>query len=275
MIHSFTSILILLASSLSLAVESPKRIVSLNPALTEVLFAMGLGARVVGTTEFSDEPTEAKKIPRVGSYTAPSIEKILVLKPDLVVTSSEGVDTYTSLIKRAGVRIEIFPSRHLDDYPALLNRLGEIFGSQETAQRLISEWKSNWQTIQDGYMQQPEKSAMVEVDHEPLIVAGGDTFLSEVLKKCRIRNSFSDLKGYPRLNLESLKGRIIDVLIVFIMSSTSENQFQDIKSKWAKNPLTRDKPLLRADPNSLSRLGPRLPKAAELLCSEIREGLRK
>src|SRR5262245_32125019 len=96
--------------------NAPSRIVSLAPALTEFLFAVGAGDRVVGVTAFCDYPEEARKLPKVGGYTTPSVEAILALRPDLVLVSPASGNRDSALsLRQAGLRVEVVPAETLDE----------------------------------------------------------------------------------------------------------------------------------------------------------------
>ena len=242
----------------------PLRVISLSPAITEVLFALEVGPSVVGVSEFSDFPDAAAKIPRVGDYTAPSIEKIVALKPDLVIFAQEGVDTITTEMQLARIPKLAVNMRTLGDYAPAVQTIAARF--QKSPDALIKAFKD---TISQLKSQQSHHRVLIQVEHNPLIAAGGDTFLSELVLKCGSANVVADLKGYPRLNVESL-AKLRPSLIVLTAQMKNPKVAEDIRAFWREQKLTREPQVLVFDPDLLSRLGPRLPKNALSLCERLK-----
>ncbi len=241
---------------------SPNRIVSLNPTLTEILFELDLGDDIVGTTEYSDYPDAAKKIPRVGSYARPQIEKIVELKPTRILTFKEGDPSYVESLKKTKLTLSVFESRSLGDFEIIVNNLAELFNRRAQAQTLIKINKAYWSQVKKINL---NKKILIEVDHEPLFVAGSDTFISEGLFKCGLYNVFSDLKGYKQVQQESLNDKKPDIILVL-----SASGFKASEDYWHSNPLTRTATIRVGDPDTMSRLSPRFSKSIYDFCKGLK-----
>ena len=246
---------------------APKKIVTLNPSLTETLFELGLGSSIVGTVDASDFPEAAKKIERIGSYGRPNVEKIIKLKPDVVLTFKEGIDRITPTLKRANIRLLIFESRSAKDYPEMVKTLGQEFGLIAKAEEHLKKWHAEWQVP-------PAKNAngkvLLQLEGTPLIVAGGDSFLTEILNRCGFSNAFGDHKGYPTISKEAVSAKKVDFIAV-LMENVTDQTRESIQKNWASSPLTRNISVVFYDSHRLSRLGPGLPGEARKFCQALKE----
>lgn len=257
---SFFLVLHYTESSLS---DTPKRVISLSPLITEVLFSLGVNETIVGTSDYSNHPQAAKDIPRIGSYVRPNVEKIVHLKPDLAIGNNEGVDRVSRSLEQAGIPLLVVNSRRLSDYPVMLRTLGERFQAQQASQKVIRKWETEWQRV-PRLKKQP--NVLIQIDHQPLIVAGRETFLDEVLQRCGAKNVANFIKGYPRLNVESLMDKKVDAVVVIGVPGAD---LETIKKYWAKLPVSKASKVFSIEPDSISRLGPRLPSATGKLCRQL------
>jgi len=251
--------------SLAFAAGKDFRIVSLNPALTEILFALDLGKQIIGTTTFSDFPAEAKKIPHVGSYLKPNIEKIISLKPTQVLVFKEGDPTIKDALEKARIPLTVFDDLTIAGFPKLVKTLGHSYGKEDEAERLVHAWDDQ---IDQLTKLKISKKFMVQVDHNPIFVAGANTFLSEIFEKCGLRNVFSNVDGFKRVSEETVMNHKPDIIIVVGQLHESIN-FYDVKKFWGSNPSLNSTYVLAAPADTLSRLGPRLPEATLQICKQI------
>lgn len=254
---------------ISFVFASSERIVSLNPTLTEILFSMDLGKNIVGTTTFSNFPEEASQIKTIGSYAKPQLEKIIELKPTHVLAFIEGDPEIVAGLKKAKMPLHAFPSRALDDYPKLITALGDLFQKQLVARKLNEDWSENWNEINKINL---NKSIIIQVDHDPIFIAGGDSFLSESFNRCGLKNVFESTKGYKTIQSEALKN-LNPSVVLFVGNIPNTNLITEIKTHWKNNPLSRGVPVFVGNADILSRLGPRLPLGVLNFCKEIQSGL--
>lgn len=240
------------------------RIVSLNPTLTEILFELGEGGSIVGTTQFSDYPEAAKKIKRVGTYLRPQIEKIVELKPTHVIAYNEGDPSYVDSLKKANVPLFIFESRKLEQYEQVITKLSQMFKSSK-GKSLIKKYNTDLAKIIKNKI---NKKVLIQVDQNPLIVAGGNTFISQGFEKCGLKNVFQKLDGFKQIQMEAIKENQPDIILILGQLSKGSN-FDTVKEFWRNNPLTKNAKFVWGDPDTLSRLSPRFTNAIYKVCSEL------
>lgn len=263
----FSFLILSLISSPNLHAEEI-RIVSLSPAITEVLFELGLDSKIVGTSSFSDFPEAAKKIPTVGSYLKPSIEKIIRLNPTYVLVFKEGDPSIAESLKNAKLNFIVLESRSLEDFEKMISLLGKTFDVDKKSKTVLDLWKSQWSLL--STLPKANKKIMIQVDHNPIFIAGADTFISKALEKCGLHNSFNNLEGYKKIQLESVLNRKPEVILVVGMLNRADS-FNEAKTFWTNNPITKNSSVLKADGDSMSRLSTRLPGAVIKTCSEIKK----
>ncbi|MES2769444.1 MAG: helical backbone metal receptor [Bdellovibrionota bacterium] len=243
------------------------RIVSLSPAITEVLFDLGLQKNIVGTSSFSNYPEEAKKIPSVGSYLSPSIEKIIRLNPTHVLAFKEGDPSIGESLDKAKLNTIVLESRSLDDFENMLKELGALFKVEKKSQEIISLWKTQWSKLEN--VPRSKEKLMIQVDQSPIYIAGNDTFISRAFEKCGFRNTFDNLDGYKKIQLEAVMNRKPEIILVVGMIDQSGN-FNTVKEFWKSNPVTKNARIIQGDGDILSRLSPRFPKEVIKICSQLK-----
>lgn len=243
------------------------RIVSLSPAITEILFELGLGKNIVGTTSFSNFPEEAKQLPIIGSYLQPSIEKIIRLAPTHVLVFKEGDPSIEESLKKANLNYTILNSRTLEDYEEILRRLGKLFNVQKKSDELLDQWKAQWAKLSE--VPRTHEKILIQVDHMPIYVAGKDTFISKAFEKCALKNVFANLDGYKKVQLETVLNRKPQIIIVVGMLNNMSD-FTTIRSFWRENPVTKEAKIIQGDGDALGRLSPRFPSEVIKVCSQIK-----
>ncbi|MDL2229223.1 cobalamin-binding protein [Treponema sp. OttesenSCG-928-L16] len=245
--------------------EPPRRIVSLNPAVTEVLFAIGAGDRLVGVTEFCNYPPEALKITKVGGFSGAtvSVEQIAVLVPDLVLASAEMHERIVRLLEAVNIRVFTVEPRTIEEVYAVIDRLGHICGQPEGAGEVISGMKEKIRLAQERRRGRETPSVFWEVWDEPLMSAGGSTFISEALSLGGGRNIFSDMKEHwPQVSLEQVILRRPDWIMTVsdrMGAASPENLAK--RTGWSSLPALRNGRIAVIESDTIYRWGPRLADA--------------
>jgi len=207
----------------------PKRIVSLAPAMTETLYSLGLGGRIVGVTNVCDRPAEARNKQKIGGMANPSLEAIVALKPDMVVMNREG--NPKELVERLaglGIKTYVFTATRLDELPAAFRKMGEALGAREAAERLAGRIESAIKTPR-GLKQLHNGSvggekALFVIWPSPLIVAGPGTILDDAMKIRGLSNIAAEAKApYPVISLETVIGRRPDLIIIGASGNEMKN----------------------------------------------------
>ena len=241
------------------------RVVSLSPATTEMLFDLQLGHLIVGTTQYSDYPKEALKIKRIGPYQRPNLEMLLALKPTLVIAVSEGVDTISSTLKKAKIPIIVLNTRSLLDFEENIKILSKTFDVESRGENLIKKWRSHWKRIPSL---KKRIEVIIQVDQNPLILAGKETHLNEVIEKCGALNVFQE-KGYKKVSREGLVNLKPDKILTFTNLDKMMTKLKII-DYWKSYPLFKSVPVQFFDPDGISRLAFRLSNIASQICRKIR-----
>jgi iron complex transport system substrate-binding protein len=196
----------------------PQRIVSLVPALTEMLFAIGAGPRVVGVSSFDEFPPDVAKLPRVGALIDPDTERILSLRPELVIVYGSQ-DEQQAQFERAGIRT--FSYRH-GGVPVVLetiSALGKVTGQAEQAAAVVSSLRARLDAIRKRVAGRPRPSVMLVFERQPktlreIYASGGVGFLNEILEIAGGRNVFADTRSESvQPSTETIIARAPDIII--------------------------------------------------------------
>ena len=196
------------------AASSPHRVVTLAPNLTEIVFALGAGDRLVGVSEYSDYPDAARSIPRVGGLEVDP-EKVAALRPDLVLAVAEGnAQGAVRSLQAAGLPVTVTPSGSLDAVLESIRLVAERLGRPEAGRRLVDELSKRREAVRRKAEGRPQPRALLLVWPDPPQAAGGQTFLNDVLTEAGARNLVGDRSGWPVLSKEYVATAPIDLLVV-------------------------------------------------------------
>jgi len=245
----------------------PTRIVSLNPSITEILFALNAGDSVIGVTEFCTWPPEAQNLPRVGGFSGATvnIEAIAEMRPDLVLVSSEMHFRVVSLLERLGVKTAAFEPHTFSEVYETIREIGALTGHGSEAEAVVSGMQAKIDEVSRDTFRVTEKDMRPGVFWElwsaPLQTCGKDSLINEVITLAGGRSIFDDLPGqWPQVSPEEVVLRQPD----WIMAASDLPLTLDaLRSRplWNTIPAVRHGrlALLPADP--IQRWGPRLADA--------------
>ncbi|MDH4133982.1 MAG: cobalamin-binding protein [Gammaproteobacteria bacterium] len=256
--------------------QPAQRIVSLAPHITELLFAAGAGGKIVGAVEYSDYPPPARAIPRVGNYNRLDIERLLTLKPDLVVGWAGG-NLATDLERLGTLDIPLFISdpHRLDDVASDIERLGRLAGSTATAQRAAQAFRTRRAALQQRYNGRPPVRLFYQVWNQPLMTVNGEQVISDVIRLCGGVNVFAELKTLaPTINVEAVLEKNPEVIVASGMAEERPEWLDD----WRRYPLLRAVQrdnLFFIPPDLLHRHTPRLLDGAEQMCRALDTARRR
>lgn len=241
----------------------PARIVSLVPSWTETLFALGAGDAVVGVTEFCVHPAEqVARVARVGGTKNPDLPAIAALRPDLVIANKEeNRERDVERLEAAGLRVFVTYARGVAEAVRELRALGRIVARAAAADAIGAEVESLLAELA-GRARAPRPRAVALVWRDPLMVVGGDTFASDLLRCAGAQNPFAIAGGgrYPRIERRALEAAAPDVLLL----PTEPYHFEESDRREL---LELDCPAARAgrihilEGELLSWYGPRMPRA--------------
>lgn len=227
------------------------RIVSLAPSLTEILFAIGAGERVVGVTSLCDYPPEARNKAIIGDVNV-NIEKILVLKPDLIVADASLNRASIDILKGRAFRVAVFESGRIDDVPTTVARLGDILRCRERADAVVAELRGAIKAVEakSGARKERRRTVIFEVCALPIFVAGPGSHIDDALKICGAENGGKDLPAnWSNLNWESYLARDPDVVI---LCHNLRDQAEK-RAGWANLKAVKNNCVVEIDPDIFSR----------------------
>jgi iron complex transport system substrate-binding protein len=244
-----------------------ERIVSLAPSITECLYALGAGDRVKGVTDYCNYPPEARLKPHVGGMINPSIEAVVGLEPDLVVMSMEGNvrDDFRRLTS-FGTPVFVSNPRTLGGIYTSLRALGALSGRETTADTLIAGLQLRERAIRSAAVQSPPVHVLLLVSLQPLMCAGSNTFIDELLRAAGGTNLAALARGtYPSYSRENV---IADNPQVIVMTSDLLPGGTGVTSlfpEWSAVDAVRNNRVFSLDADLVSRPGPRALNALERL----------
>jgi iron complex transport system substrate-binding protein len=241
----------------------PERIVSLSPAATEILFAIGAGPKVVAGTEFDTYPEEAKKLPRIGGFTPQSIniESILAHKPDLVVAAPQ--KDVIAALEKFGIPVVALDPKGVDDVWENIELLGTLTGCEAKATELTRVAALTWQVKQEVKGQsKPLPTVLFVLADEPLITSGNGTFIDEIITTVGGKNVFADEKvSWPEVSDEQVLARGADVIICVEHTGGDGSVVPGRLQKrpgWDKLKAVKEGKVYAVDADLITRPGPRL-----------------
>lgn len=248
--------------------EDPARIVSLAPSITEMLYELGLGDRVVGVTSFCDYPSqmleevEAGEVETIGSIVDPNIEKIVEVDPDLVVAANINPREDVERLQELGLKVAGFAPIDLDSTFSVMERTGKLTGFQQEANEVIDSMQSRLEQIEALVAEQEERPAVFyEIWNDPLQTAGSGTFIDDIIRTAGGHNLGAEAgEGWPQFSLETLIMEDPEVYVSTPHSAEADVSVESIKERDHFDALTavQEGRVHLVDQDKLSRPGPRV-----------------
>ena len=254
-----------------------RRLVSLAPNVTELLFAIGAGEQVVGIDNYSDQPAgRVERLPRVGSDYEPSLEKIVGLAPDLVLLSRSANRRETAnALERLGVPAFITETPAVADMPRTLRDLGKLTGHAAEAEAQLSRLQAGFAAVRARVAGQPRPRVLVVVWPEPLYVAGSQTFTHDLIEVAGGQNVAADAKGYATFPLERVLALAPEIIVLptHAASGTGDAAAVSYWSRWPSLPAVRNHRIYAIEDAIVSRPGARLVEGAQRLAALLHPGV--
>lgn len=250
----------------------PRRIVSLVPVATEILFELGEGARIVGRSRFDDQPPEALEVPSVGDAIRPSMEAILLREPDLVILVG-GSDNAAAVreLSDLGVPHLVVRFNTLGDLETNVHRLGRLVGRERAAARLWSRIDSELESVRSAVREFGRPRVYYDLGYPPAFTIGAGSYLDSLIAIAGGSNVFHDLDvPAPRVSLEAILVRDPDVVIRPVADGGEAPMPQpDSRPGWEHLRAVKTGSVVEVPGNLLHRLGPRVGEAAWALARAL------
>jgi iron complex transport system substrate-binding protein len=272
MIGRFARILACCALALaSAAAASPaRRIVSLSPHATELLFAAGAGEFVVGALDYSNYPEAAKAIPRVGDNRGLDLERIASLHPDLVVAWPYGYGSgQLEALRALGYRLEISDPHSFAEIAADIERLGRLAGTEATATKSAAAMRERVAALRSRYAARAPLAVFYEIWSQPLYTLNGQHLVSRAIELCGGRNVFAKLPVVaPTVSVEAVLAANPEVIVTATDDGMRPGWLDDWK-RWPALAAVRANGFIVLDAEQMNRASPRMLDAVTRMCEDM------
>jgi iron complex transport system substrate-binding protein len=252
----------------------PRRIISLAPSLTEILYALGAGDAVVGVTDYATYPPEVEAKPSVGGGINPNLEVIVALKPDLIFVSADANrwDTITQLEQ---LQISVFGVKPIgvEGVFESIQKVGEVVGRRQQAETLIAEMRRRMAAVSEKVNGLSRPKVLYAVWIDPLIVAGRGTVIDGLIDVAGGANVVRT-SGFSRYSLEQILVHEPDVIVLALDGGVPEDQ--EVLRRlpgWKEMRAVREEAVRVIDANLINRPGPRIVEATEVLAGHLHPGV--
>lgn len=247
-----------------------RRIVSLAPHITELLFDIDAGDAIVAATEYSDYPEAAKHLPRVGGLAGIDLERIVALKPDLVIAWQSGTSrAQLEALSRLGIPVFRSEPHTLADVATTLERLGALTGHSREASAQAGDFRRKVAALRDSYASRPPVRVFYQVWNNPLMTIGGSHLITHVIELCGGRNVFASVAMLaPTIDVEAVVAADPQLIVTAAENGKVRNDIA-LWSRWTSVSAVRHHRYLFLDPALITRHTPRILVGSEALCRAI------
>ena len=250
------------------------RVVSLAPHLTEIAYAAGAGKALVGTVEYSDYPEAARSLPRVGDGWRVDFERVLALRPDVVLAWSSGTPRAT-IERLQALRLKVVggPTYRFGEVRAALRKVGDLAGPRATAEPVAARFDADVRRLRQQHAGSLPVTVFVQIDDEPLFTVSGRHVISEVVELCGGRNVLADLPQIaPQIDAEAVLARDPQVIL------STDDTIADPRAQWLRWPqlaAVRHGTIYAMPSDTVARASPRLVKGVESVCGALDDARRR
>jgi iron complex transport system substrate-binding protein len=267
--HAAVSVTDDVGASITLA-RVPQRIVSLAPGATEMLFAAGAGGRVIATVEYSNDPPEARLVPRIGDAAAIDMERLVALHADIVIVWPQGGNpAQIAAVERAGLPVYRQQVDAFSEFAGSLRRLGALADTRAIADRAARDLEAQLAALAGRYGGRAPFTALLQIWDRPIYTIGGTHLISDSLRLCGARNVFGDLKGAaPVVDIEAVIARNPDMIIAAAPPGAAAVWLSEWKPFIALKAVRAGR-LIAFEDQRLTGLGPSALAATAALCELI------
>lgn len=249
----------------------PQRIVSLAPSVTETLFALGLGDKVVGVTAYCDFPEAARTKEKIGDTLSPNPERLIALKPDLVVmTTASQLEKLVRQLGDLNIAVYVTDPRSVGDVLASIRKLGEVTGATAEAETIVRQMQTRIAAVELRTKALPKPRVLYVLQTAPLITAGRNTFINHLVQLAGADSiSGNEATDYPQLSRETAIARSPEVIVAPASHGTELVKEDDLRRDFAATPAIKTNRIVWVNPDWVDRPGPRLVDGLEQLAKGL------
>ena len=249
----------------------PARIVALSPHLAEIVFAAGAGNRLAAVVRYSDYPEAARRLPSIGDAARFDVERLLALKPDLVLGWQSGNPAHElRRVERLGLPLFVTEARRLEDVPRLIRSVGAIADSAHAAERSALSFEESLASLRSRYQPMPPVRVFYQIWDRPLLTVNRKHLISDVIELCGGRNVFGDAPVLtPSVSLEAVLAARPEV----ILGGSSAGGAEQLIRQWrtARVAALRQLPIRYVPADLIQRQTPRILEGARVVCEHLDE----
>jgi iron complex transport system substrate-binding protein len=248
-----------------------ERFVSLAPNLTEIAYAIGAGERLVGNTTFCNYPEQAKSVAKVGDTLQPSIERVLTLRPQLVLVSTASqLEAFTSQLNEHGIAVYITDPHDLEGVFRTITNLGDLLNEPVAASDVVKQLRARTETVERAVAGAPPVRVFFQLSSQPLYTAGKTSFVTNLIERAGGRSVTSNVnEAWPRLSDEAALASRPEALIMLSGESMGVASNTKVAPALRKSPAVQTGRVYSIDGDLLTRPGPRLVDGLEQIARAL------
>ena len=234
------------------------RVISLAPNLTEIVFAVGAGDRLVGRTSYCDYPPEAKAVAEVGDTLHPSLERIISLKPQLVLISTASqLEVFTQQLQNQNIAVFVTDPHDLEGVFRSIDQVGQILGHEEQAKLLVQKLRDRTNAVEQAVKQKQPVRVFYQLSAEPLYTAGRDAFVTDLMRRAGAISVTAEVPGaWPKYSNESALAAKPEAIILPTGGSMGTGN-STVAEALRRSPAVREGRVYKINDDHLVRPGPR------------------
>jgi iron complex transport system substrate-binding protein len=246
------------------------RVVSLAPNLTEIVFAVGAGDKLVGRTSYCDYPPEAKAVAEIGDTLHPSIERIIALKPQVVlISTSSQLEVFTQQLQNQNIAVVVTDPHDLEGVFRSITQVGEMLGQKDQADLLVTKLRERANTVEQAVKGKTPVRVFYQVSGEPLYTAGHDAFVTDLMRRAGITSVTADVPGaWPKYSNESALAAKPDAIILPTGGSMGSAN-SDVTEALRQSPAVLQGRVYKINDDYLTRPGPRAIDGLEAMARAL------
>ncbi len=252
--------------------DPPKRIISLAPSITEILFALHLNEEIIGVTDYCDFPAAASNKPKVGGFINPSIEKIVSLKPDLIVGTRDGnlMETIHRL-SDLGFSVYLINPKSFNGIMKAIHHIGEMVGREEESRKIIGNMILKKEDIVTRTKSFPRPKVFFQIGYAPIITVGKGTLADDLIRLAGGRSiSENESLNYPLYSIETILSKAPEIIIMSSMESKRDYlNLVKMWQHWKSIPAVKMNAIYVIDSNLVDRPTPRIVEGLEAMARMI------
>lgn len=242
-----------------------ERVISLAPNLTETIYAVGAGDRLVGNTTFCNYPAEAKNVTKVGDTMQPDIERVLALKPQLVLVSTASqLQAFTRQLDEHGIAVFVTDPHDLAGVMKSIRTVGELLNQSTTANDLLIWLQSRIDHVERSVEKRPRVSVFFQLSGQPLYTAGRQSFVTDLIERAGGHSVTADLnEAWPKLSDETALASQPEAIVMLSGEAMGASANKGVASALRNSPAAKAGRVFVIDGDLLTRPGPRLVDGLE------------